>query len=136
MGRCRNEDEGDCYSNEVFYEKFYSSEFHKIHCKTPVAESHFKETLTQVFSCEFSKFFKTPSFAKHLGTTASVYSLSELFLLGYYLVLFSSDISSHFFITCCLLLKENFSSFFWLITFSWSAWKIHEEDKRLNLQNC
>ena len=95
-----------------------------------------KRLWRRCFPVNFSKFFKTPSFAKHLGTTASVYSLSEPFLLGYYLVLFSSDISSHFFITCCLLLKENFSSFFWLITFSWSAWKIREEDKRLNLQNC
>ena len=58
--------------------------FHKIHWKTPVLESlsHWrcrpkacnfskKETLAQVFVCEFCEIFKNTFFTKHLWTTAS-----------------------------------------------------------------
>ena len=37
-----------------------------------------KETLAQVFSCEFCEIFKNTFFTEHLRTTASV-SISELF---------------------------------------------------------
>ena len=59
-------------SPEVFYKKRYSYKFHKIHRKTPVPESLFKqscrsqacyfikkEILAQVFSC-FTKFLRIP----------------------------------------------------------------------------
>ena len=36
-----------------------------------------KETLAQVFSCEFSKISKNTFFAEHLQTTASAFSFSE-----------------------------------------------------------
>ena len=36
-----------------------------------------KETLTQVFSCEFCKISKNIFFTEHLGATASAYSIYE-----------------------------------------------------------
>ena len=87
-------------SPEVFYEKRCSQKFQKIHRKTPVPESLFKqicrpkyscrlevkihrktpvpeslfskkETLAQVFSCEFCKIPKNTFFTEHLWKTAS-----------------------------------------------------------------
>ena len=58
---------------EVFYEKRCSSKICKIHGKATVAESPFirKETLAQVFSCEFCKISKNTFFTEHLRATAS-----------------------------------------------------------------
>ena len=60
---------------EVFCEKRCSWQFRGIHRKTPVPESFSKkfikkETLAQMFSCEFWKVFKSTT--EHLWTTASV----------------------------------------------------------------
>ena len=66
----------------VFYEERCSQKFHKIHRKTPVPQSLFKpqackfikkETLAQVFSCDFCEVFKNTFFTEHLWTTASEY---------------------------------------------------------------
>ena len=56
--------------------KRYSYKFHKIHWKAPVPglqASNFikKETLAQVFSCEFSKVSENTFFTEHLLATAS-----------------------------------------------------------------
>ena len=58
---------------EVFCKKRCSEKFRKIHRKTHVPEPFFKkETLEQVFSCEFCKISKNTCFREHLQTTASV----------------------------------------------------------------
>ena len=46
-----------------------SYKFHKIHRKTPVLESLFKETTTQMRHCEFCKIFKNSFFTEHLLPT-------------------------------------------------------------------
>ena len=59
---------------DVFYIKICSHKFFKIHRKTPVPESFLiklniffkKETLAQVFSCEFCEISKNTFFTKHL----------------------------------------------------------------------
>ena len=65
---------------EVVCKKKCYQEFHKIHRKTPASESLFfnkknnffkKETLTQVFSCEFCEISKNTFSIEHLRTTAS-----------------------------------------------------------------
>ena len=61
---------------EVFYVKKCSEKFRKIHRKTPVPEPQAcnfikKETLAQVFSCEFCETSKSTFFTEHLWTTAS-----------------------------------------------------------------
>ena len=59
---------------DVFYEKSCSYKFHKIHIKTTVPEACNyikKETLAQVFSCEFCEICKNIFFTEHLWTTAS-----------------------------------------------------------------
>ena len=58
---------------EVFHVKRFSYKFHKIHRKTLVPEAcNFieKETLAQVFSCEFCEISKNIFFTDHLWTTA------------------------------------------------------------------
>ena len=57
----------------VFFKKKSSWKFREIHRKTPVPESFFikKETLAQVFSCEFLKIFKNTFFQENLRTTVS-----------------------------------------------------------------
>ena len=64
----------------------------RIHRKTPVPDSLFKwsygshlptllkkETLTQVFSCEFCEIFKNIFFTEHLRASASVFMQSTFF---------------------------------------------------------
>ena len=77
-------------AKEVFYKNSCSYKFRKTHIKTPVPESLFnkvaglspatllkkrlcescnfiqKDTLAQVFSCEFCKIFKNTFFTEHL----------------------------------------------------------------------
>ena len=58
----------------MFFLKRCSWKFHKIPRKTPVPEAcNFikKETLAQVFSCEFCDISKNTFFTEHLRTTAS-----------------------------------------------------------------
>ena len=70
---------------EVFFKKRCSSKFHKIHSKTPVPESFSiklqawlpatllkKETLAQVFSCEFCEIFKNTFFYRIPPVAASI----------------------------------------------------------------
>ena len=70
---------------EVFCEKRCSQKFRKIHRKTPVSPvpqaCNFikKETLAQVFSCEFCEIFKNTIFTEHLRTTASVKTKINIF---------------------------------------------------------
>ena len=47
---------------DVFYKKRYETDM----------KLYQKETLAQVFSCEFCKIFKSTLFTEHLWTTASV----------------------------------------------------------------
>ena len=58
---------------EVFYRKRCFYKFCKIHRKTLVPESLFiiKETLAQVFSCEFCEISWNTFFTEHLWATAS-----------------------------------------------------------------
>ena len=64
-----------------------------------------KETLTQVFSCEFCKIFKNTFFAEHLRTVASVFPLhiplgfNDLELMNYGILhyLWSADLSKSFY---------------------------------------
>ena len=57
---------------EVFCKKRCSEKFRKIHRKTHVPEPLFKkETLAQVFSCEFCKISKSAFFTEHFLTTTS-----------------------------------------------------------------
>ena len=68
---------------EVFCNKKSSKKFHKIHRKTPVPESFLhkvtgcnfikKETLAQVFSCEFCEISKNTLFYRTHLVVASVY---------------------------------------------------------------
>ena len=63
---------------EVFCRKMCSWKFHKIHRKTPVPEAFFnrlwpqacnfikKETLVQVFSCEFCEISKNTFFREYI----------------------------------------------------------------------
>ena len=53
---------------EVFLKKACSSKFRKIHKKVPVTglQIYWKETLAQVFFCEFCKVFKKTFFTEHL----------------------------------------------------------------------
>ena len=51
---------------EVFFKKMCSKKFRKIHRKTPK-----KETVAQVFSCEFCEISKNAFFTEPLWTTAS-----------------------------------------------------------------
>ena len=60
---------------EVLYKTRCSEKFHKIHRKTPVPKFIKKETLAQVFSCEFCEISKNIFFTEHLRATASVSSL-------------------------------------------------------------
>ena len=67
---------------EVFFMKICSSNFRKIHRKIPVPESFLiklqaesckfikKNTLAQVFSCEFCKISNNSFFTEHLWATA------------------------------------------------------------------
>ena len=74
--------------SEVFFKKRCSSNFRKTHTKIPVPESLFKkvagarpvtllkrETLSQVFPCEFCKISKNTFFTEHLRVTASVFCI-------------------------------------------------------------
>ena len=72
-------------SSEVFHKKRYSQKFHKIHRKTPVpglkaCNCIKKETLAQVFSCEFCEISKNTFFTEHLRTTASYNYLNGLII--------------------------------------------------------
>ena len=51
---------------EVFKKKSFSLKLRKIHRKTPV-----RETLAEVFYCEFCEIFKNTIFTEHLRETAS-----------------------------------------------------------------
>ena len=52
---------------EAFCKKMCSWKFHKIHRKTPVPETLLKkETLVQVFSCEFCEISKNTFFTEHI----------------------------------------------------------------------
>ena len=62
---------------EVFYEKRCSEKFRKIHRKTLVPESSAcnfinKETLTQVFFCEFCEIFESIFLTEHIQVTTSI----------------------------------------------------------------
>ena len=70
-----------CYSNSNHWRCSYK--FRKIQRETPVQGSSLfdrvarlttieKDTLAQMFSCEFYKIFKNPYFEEHLRTVASV----------------------------------------------------------------
>ena len=74
--------------SEVFFKKRCSSNFRKTHTKIPVPESLFnkvagarpvtllkRETLSQVFPCEFCKISKNTFFTEHLWVTASVFCI-------------------------------------------------------------
>ena len=54
----------------MFCKKWRSEKLHKIHGKTPVLESLFNKTPTQVFSYEFCDIFKNTFFTEHLPATA------------------------------------------------------------------
>ena len=82
------------WPSEVFFAKRCSQKFHKIHRKTPVPESLFKQsckpeasnfikkkTLAQVFSCGFCEISKNTFFTEHLWTTASASPLVIYFLV-------------------------------------------------------
>ena len=61
---------------EVFYEKRCSYKFYKIHRKTPAPESEAcnfvkKETLAQVFLCQFCEISRNTFYTEHFCTTAS-----------------------------------------------------------------
>ena len=69
---------------ETFFKKRCSQKFLKIQRKTPVPEpipatSLKKETLEQVFSCEFCVIYKGTFFTEHLRTTASNNSIPVTF---------------------------------------------------------
>ena len=57
---------------DMFYNKRCSWKLRKVHRKTSVPESLFKnETLVQVFSCEFCEIFKNTILTKQLRVTVS-----------------------------------------------------------------
>ena len=63
---------------EVFISCSYK--FHKIHRKTPGPETLFlkKQSLAQVFSCEFCEIYKNTFFTEHLRTAASLFTAPNL----------------------------------------------------------
>ena len=69
----------------MLYEKRCSLEFRKIHRKTPVPEAcNFikKETLAQVFSCEFCEISENTFLTEHFRTTGSEYNRSNRLIVG------------------------------------------------------
>ena len=74
------------FTDRVVFQKRFSQKFRKIYRKTPVSVSRKpqacsfikKETLTQVFSCEFCKNFKNTFLTEYLRETSSVMKKSML----------------------------------------------------------
>ena len=74
------------FTDRVVFQKRFSQKFRKIYRKTPVSVSRKpqacsfikKETLTQVFSCEFCKNFKNTFLTEYLRETSSVIKKSML----------------------------------------------------------
>ena len=65
---------------DLFCKKRCFKQFRKIRRRTPVPEPETcnfikKETLAQVFSCEFSEISKNTFFVEHLWATASEYKI-------------------------------------------------------------
>ena len=99
-----------------FVKKVYLK-IHKIHKKTPALEPQAKacdfikkETLPQVFSCEFCKISKNTFFTEHLRATAS----ADTYITTYWLLIPRTATEK--------LIKKNmcrkiWRSFFWLRVF-------------------
>ena len=86
---------------EVFYKKRCCWKFRKIHTKTPVPVSlacNFfkKETLAQVFSCEFCEIFKNIFFTEHLRVTASGNSIVHVQLSFFIILIVDSSLPFRF----------------------------------------
>ena len=82
---------------EVFHKKRCCWKFRKIHTKTPVAMSlawNFfkKESLAQVFSCEFCEIFKNIFFTEHLRVTASGNSIVHVQLSLFIILIVDSSL--------------------------------------------